>query len=448
MRGRLDPKEPYAAARVFRSAFAVEGVHGLFRWRGDFLQWNGSHYSLRPVEDFRAALYRVLQEQGDNPNRRCVGDLIDALESACLLPAEIDPPSWLPGHQGANPADLVPCANGLLNTRTRALLPPDPRLFATSALSVAYDPGAPEPAEWLQFLASVWPDDAQSIEALQEWFGLVALTAVTRFQKALLIVGPKRSGKGTILRLLQEVAGHANTTSPTLGSLAEHFGKQALIGKRLAIVSDARLSGRTDASAVAETILRITGEDGIDVPRKHREDWSGKLQTRFVICSNELPSMADASAALSSRFVVLSMKRSFYGREDHGLTDRLLGELPGILRWSLDGLDRLRARGYLLQPDSGRELADDLQALTSPVGTFIADECVLDPVAAVEKVALFDSWRAWCQARGIKEPGTLETFSKRLRAAVPALMTKRGGGTGARVQLYAGIRPRSIADPD
>jgi hypothetical protein len=36
-----------------------------------------------------------------------------------------------------------------------------------------------------------------------------------------------------------------------------------------------------------------------------------------------------------ARFIVLVLIHSFYGREDLGLTDRLLTELPGIFNWSV-----------------------------------------------------------------------------------------------------------------
>ncbi|MFN7784370.1 MAG: phage/plasmid primase, P4 family [Lysobacterales bacterium] len=448
LRHRLDPKEPFAAACRFRLRYAVEGVPGLHHWRGDFLAWAGTHYDVTSEATYRAEFYRGLQDQGDKPNRRHIGDLIDALRSACFLPESIEAPGWLPGYDGADPAELVAVSNGLLNTRTRTLAPPEPRLFATSALPVAYYVNAPEPIEWLGFLGSIWPDDPQTIEALQEWFGLVALTEVTRYQKALLICGPKRSGKGTILRVLRELAGPANTVAPTLGELGERFGLQPLIGKRLAIVSDARLSGRADVAAIAEAILRISGEDAVTVQRKHREDWTGKLPTRFVIASNELPTLADASAALSSRFIVLSMRRSFFGEEDPGLTDRLLEELPGILLWSLQGLDRLRVRGRLLQPETGRELASALESLSSPISSFIADECVVEAWASIERLALFNAWREWCNAHGVKEAGTEANFGKKLRAALPNLGSKRGASGGSRVRMHTGIRLRSLADPD
>ncbi len=95
-------------------------------------------------------------------------------------------------------------------------------------------------------------------------------------------------------------------------------------------------------AAIAERLLSISGEDHQGVPRKFLSSYyNGPLQVRFVIISNELPRISDASGALPSRFIMLVLKKSFLGHEDHGLTSRLLGELPGILNWSLAGLDRL-----------------------------------------------------------------------------------------------------------
>ena len=115
---------------------------------------------------------------------------------------------------------------------------------------------------------------------LQEIFGL-CLTGDTSHQKAFLIVGPKRSGKGTIARVLTQLIGSDNTVAPTLARLGTNFGLQPLIGKRLAIISDARLGGRADQQAIAERLLSITGEDAITTDRKNIAAWTGRLQVRF-----------------------------------------------------------------------------------------------------------------------------------------------------------------------
>ena len=73
------------------------------------------------------------------------------------------------------------------------------------------------------------------------------------------------------------------------------------------------------------------------VDRKFRDGWTGRLETRFLLLSNELPRLGDTSGALASRFIILLLRNSFFGKEDLGLTDRLMKEMPGILKWSLDG---------------------------------------------------------------------------------------------------------------
>jgi putative DNA primase/helicase len=41
----------------------------------------------------------------------------------------------------------------------------------------------------------------------------------------------------------------------------------------------------------------------ITVDRKYREPWSGRLPTRIVVLTNELPSLHDSSGAIASRFL-------------------------------------------------------------------------------------------------------------------------------------------------
>lgn len=73
-----------------------------------------------------------------------------------------------------------------------------------------------------------------------------------------LIVGAKRGAKGTIGRVLAGLLGSPHVAAPTLASLSQNFGLQALIGKPLAIVSHARLSSRADSQVVVERLLSIS----------------------------------------------------------------------------------------------------------------------------------------------------------------------------------------------
>jgi putative DNA primase/helicase len=372
------PDDPHRLAERILDGISPGGWPYLLRsWRGEFWLWNKSSYRLIDHGDFQARLANLLRcelvrmaaaavkkSQTPKVTNGLVRDVTLALRGLVLLPSSIDAPAWIDGMDGPDANAVMPMANGLLDLEVAANgladghLPPDRSFFTTTAAPFRYDPCAPRPAEWLKFLNQLWPDDRQSIETLQEWFGLL-LTPDTRQQKILFLLGPKRSGKGTIIRILRSIIGEANTCGPTFASLATNFGLWPLLGKSVAIVSDARLSGRTDAAVVTERLLSISGEDSLTIDRKHREAVTCKLNTRFVILSNELPRLGDASGALAGRLILLRLKRSWFGMEDHHLFDRLRGELPGILLWAIEGWKRLRARGRFVQPDSGQELVED-----------------------------------------------------------------------------------------
>jgi putative DNA primase/helicase len=314
--------------------------------------------------------------------------------------------------------------NGLLHLSTRSLAGHTPAFWTHHSLPFDFDPAAPVPELWLTFLHELWDGDDDSIATLAEVFGYV-LAGDTTQQKMFLLVGPKRSGKGTIGRVLTGLLGRHNVAAPTLAGLATNFGLSPLIDKPLALISDARLSGRTDSSIVVERLLSISGEDSITIDRKYREPWTGRLPARFVILTNELPRLSDSSGALASRFVALVLTRSFYGQENPLLTDELLTEAPGIFNWALDGLDRLVGRGYFVQPASARESIDALADLASPVAAFVHDRCHIGPAATVFVDDLFAAWKLWCDEQGNERIGTKASFGVELRSAVPKLGKRR-----------------------
>ena len=81
-----------------------------------------------------------------------------------------------------------------------------------------------------------------------------------------------------------------------------------------------------------ERLLSITGEDTLTIDRKYREPWTGKLPTRFVMLTNELPKFRDAPASSPTGLLILRMTESFLGREDHELGEQVCApSCPGIL---------------------------------------------------------------------------------------------------------------------
>jgi putative DNA primase/helicase len=455
LRGRasavvLDPCDPMQAARALVATHFMNDDHRLLHGhRGTFWLFDANHYLPADQETVRGVLWRFLegaQRLGDKgkpvpfkPSRARVSDVLDALASVCRLDNRIDPPMWLDGaDELPAAAEMFPVTNGLLHLPSGKLYPPTPSYFGLTASEVAFDPDAREPKHWLAFLADLFRADAEAIATLQDWFGYV-LTPDTSQQKILFVVGPRRSGKGTIGRVLTALIGRDSVANPTLASLQTPFGLAPLIGKTLAFITDARLGSRSDHAAITERLLSISGEDALTIDRKHIDAWTGHLPTRFAILTNELPRISDTSGALVGRLVVLFLVQSFYGREDPGLTTRLLTELPGILNWALHGYRRLRQRGYFIQPASAREAIEDLEVLASPIKAFVNDRCHVRPGLRVSVEVLFQNWCVWCDSVGRNEPGTKQTFGRDLKAAIPSLRTTRPREGDGRYREYEGI---------
>ena len=290
-------------------------------------------------------------------NLSTIRSALDSIKAFVHLPAHTTCPSWLlDAHARPRPDEIVACRSQLLHLPTMKRLKPTPLYFNTCALDFDPDPNASRPLAWLDFLHELLDGDVQSFDLLQQWFGY-SLVGDTSQQKMLLIIGPRRSGKGTIARVLAQVVGPDNVCGPTTRSLAGPFGLQPLIGKSLAIVSDARFGG-DGISTVIERLLCISGEDQLTIDRKNISSVTLKLPTRFMFLTNEFPRLTDASGALAGRFVVLRLTESFFGRENTKLTQTLLAEKPGILNWAIEGWHLLREVGHFITPSSAQDATE------------------------------------------------------------------------------------------
>jgi len=443
----IDIKNPLDIAKIYvATQCVINATRTLHRWRGDFYSWNSIHYAIIDDERIKARLWDWLGScfhepkgipEPVKPNRALVQEVREALMAECRIDIE-SAPEWLkPPDDMAPASDIIPCWNGFFRIGTRKLEPARPELFVTAALEFDAKENPEQPIRWFDFLESIWDHDPKAIYAFQETMGYM-LTDQTEQQKAFMICGPRRSGKGTLLRVLEALIGKSNKVSPSLSSLGTDFGLQPLIGKRAAMISDARLSIRADQAAITENILRITGEDTVSVARKHKENWDGKLPTKFIFATNELPHFSDTSSALAGRFIMFQLVKTFYGNEDTELTDKLKAELPGILMWALDGLERLKKNGKLTQTESGRTLVKEMEELTSPVSLFVEEECFLDPFAMIPCHELFQKWQSWCSENGRTHPGASNTFSRNLKATFSGIDTFKPSPTQKRA--FRGIR--------
>lgn len=408
-------------------------------WRGDWYGWTGTHWSPYPVtsltdrlrKDLRHAWYMSGGKEPAPtpwaPTSSKIGEVVDALASVLRRPDHQEPDGGvftLGGRVGMD---------GTVTGHT-------PETFNLTCLPYAYDPSATAP-QWDEFLRQSLPaEDDRAL--LQEVFGYL-VSGETDQQKIFLLAGPPRAGKGTVLRVLQQLIGSDAHTATQLSTLGTHFGRASLIGKSVAFMSDVRFNTSGAAEAVTP-LLNISGEDSVPVPRKNRDDWVGTLPTRIVMASNDMPVLPDSSGALYSRLVAVQFTQSFTGREDYGLTGRLLTERPGIFNWALAGYARLKERGRFIGSAGGRELAEAARRDASPVSAFLDDVCEAEEGAFISSHDLFMHWEAYRQdqnytRKDLSKPG----LSRAVLGSVPGTSSQVRKVNGKAVRGIAGLRLKS-----
>ena len=440
---RLFVNDPDACAFVYltRKATTPAGTtlhHHGEQWRA----WNGRHYETLADADLKARLRRWTARQqllaGEKivkPNIHTTNEIIAAMQAQANVPSTVEMPVMLDGRP-INPEKIIAFSNGLLDIETGVLTEHTPQWFSANSLDYPYDPAATCP-HWLDFIGTVADTEEDWLDALQMWFGL-NLVADTTQQKMMLFVGPPRSGKGTVCRVLQHVLGKHNYCNPALGSLSESFGMECLIGKLAAIVPDAHIGRGSDSTRIMESLKSVIGEDHQTIRPIYKAAVNVRLLCRFTISVNELVVFPDASGAMASRLIILPFRHSHTGHEDLTIGRRLHAEASGIANWAIEGLTKLRQAGRLTQPQAGQQVLADYARLSSPVRGFILDFCVYPTNASVPCDELRAAWGIWCEENG-HEAGSAGKFGERLYAACPNISRVLKGARGERERRYEGI---------
>lgn len=323
----------------------------------------------------------------------------------------------------------VPFKNGWLDVETGDLLPIGPDRDVRWNVPLDYSDGGGSIREWNRFLDSIgWGEGTEEYRLLRQWFGYL-LSGSKDQQKALVLVGPTRSGKGTILDVAGAMLGDG-AVGTQMDMLADKNGLENVVGKGLITVGDARFSFKTDKGLVGR-LLSLIGDDEMTVNAKYKNLISVRLDARLMMATNELPTFTEASDALARRFIVLQMEHSFLGHEDLTLRRRLHRELPGIVAWALDGYRELVGLGSFSQTTQGRELQEQMVKDAAPIRVFFEDECTFGEGLFVEKQLLYDEYVLWARQNGIAFVLSKPQFFRDLNTAFPGKVKpyspRRGG---------------------
>lgn len=198
----------------------------------------------------------------------------------------------------------------------------------------------------------------------------------------------------------------------------------ALRGARLVVASEPNEGMRLDEGAVKS----ITGEDPVSARFHYREFFTYRPTCKLILTGNHRPRIRGTDHAMWRRVLLVPWPVTVT-KPDKDLRRRLRAELPGILRWIVEGCLAWQ-RGGLRPPAVVRAAVDEYREAEDHVGRFIADRCALGSDLVVSAKELRASYELWVESEGE------EAFSAK---ALGARLTDRGIRA---VKDVAGIRGR------
>ena len=473
----LNPETPRETAQIFiNEQFRSLGIRSLqcVQSSDTFFYWKNNHYRQACDREIQARLANFLQTSWKikpakgiepetlvhfNTSRMKENEILNALKNICSEGVLEDPgagPSWIFNldENIPDPSMVIPFKNKLLSINhflndgnpKNCLFPLTPKYFDLSQIPFnieEHDHGRLKPIKLINFLLDVFDGDESAVTLLQQWIGY-CLTTMTFAQKILLIIGPPRSGKGTIARVIQEMLSPANYTNPSANSLANDFPLEDWVNKRLAILGDARFGDKKQA--VKEILLQISGGDRVNVRRKHTTTLGGMIiPAKIMVLSNEMPSLTDNSGALASRFLYLKMTKTRIGEKDPDLFERdLKPEIPLIFWWALDGLRdlMLKKKKDFVQADTGKDSALAMKRYQAPLKSFIEEKCNIRNELLIPTETLMNAYNLWCEEYGIVKMNPVY-FGRNLREQAPSVFRQKKGASEIPHYMTISLKDRS-----
>lgn len=337
-----------------------------------------------------------------------------------------------------DPADLDACPwtlnvyNGTLDLLAGTFRAHDPQDLLTRQAKASYDHEATCP-QWERFLLDIMEDDPEMVRFLQRAVGY-CLTGSTKEQCFFLLHGEGSNGKSTFLDTLGLLLGDY-AKAAQFSTFADTKANEG-IRNDIADLRGSRLVSAVEPSEgvrLAEGLVKqLTGGDAVKARFLYQEGFEFKPTFKVFLACNSLPQIRGTDHGIWRRVRLIPFLRQWRVRPDDpeewpeadkGLTDKLKGELPGILAWAVRGA-KMWLRDGLAPPDKVLQATAGYRAEQDTMGTFIEECCVLLPQAWTSSDALYEAYQEWAKDSGIKHPWKKPDFGRRL-ARIQGVTKKR-----------------------
>jgi P4 family phage/plasmid primase-like protien len=301
-------------------------LHKSIMASGVVFAWDGKKYDLQPYPKLQGF---STEHFNPKPSLSSTKEFAGLLGITNLVPAEFF---------GADLTGYINFQNGVLNVKTKELLPHAATRGFRYVLPYAYDPTAKAP-RFEQFLDEVVDGD-QELRAVLEEFGGYCLSGDNYWlHHCLLLIGTGRNGKSKYIEALQLAAGEDNFSTTKLEKFGSQNDLQLMEGKLFNVSEE--ISHRE--MKLTESLKDLSSGNTITVKLMYNQPYKIKNKAKLVLTANTLPESTDSSFAFFDRMLIVPFNQNYEtnGKKDPFLAEKFKAELPGIFNVLFRGYERL-----------------------------------------------------------------------------------------------------------
>jgi putative DNA primase/helicase len=305
----------------------------------------------------------------------------------------------------------IPLKNGILNVETLELKPFNSNKIFFNKFPVSFDLTATCP-KIEKFLKDVLSNE-EDIKVFYELagFGLIKDYSI---EKACMMVGDGRNGKGKSIELLKRLVGAENCCSIPLSALIpESFSISELFGKMFNLAGDIGNQDLKDTSMFKS----LTGRDLVSGKRKFQNNIHFENYAKFIFACNELPMVYDLTKGFWDRWILLEYPYTFITQEEYNksidktnlkvrnpnIINEIVTpeEMSGFLNQALIGLQRLKIRKDFSSTKGSEEVKKTWIRKSNSFIAFCYDKLEEDYQGKISKKQLRKRYSKFCKKNKI-----------------------------------------------
>jgi putative DNA primase/helicase len=174
----------------------------------------------------------------------------------------------------------------------------------------------------------------------------------------LMLVGPRKGGKSTLLELFRLLVPDYAISAVAPTSWNRDYDKAMLSGKKLNLVTELGANKLVSGSD-AKSIISF---EVVKARLPYQEPFFFRPKAWHVFASNTVPRTDDEDPAFERRFVGLRLDKTLQPNEvDPFYLAKVKGELAGVVAWFVEGAARAMRRGYFVCPPGHAEIIAEMQ---------------------------------------------------------------------------------------